>query len=269
MANHKNGDDDLDKAVTDLYSNEELDNITSDPTSFLDAVDEPAEIGDTKFVEEIVLGDEFDETASVIIPRTTNHQYDQISKFKGINYYFKIYNDIYLHHSVESYRNKDNEDTRINLTYIDAEPTRKRSFAWNFLYGALATFFFGAMFIYLGGFEISHFYMMPAGIMLITAGVILTLNFFYRSEDKIIFHSFAGGIPLIELFHKPNQSGYNMFIDILQLHIAQSQLRPGLDIKHRLKIELSDLRRLSEEGVITVESYEHARGLILQHKGYQ
>lgn len=271
MAERKNGDEKLDKAVTDLYSNEELDNITSDPTSFLGEpakIDEPAEVGEPAYAEEIVLGDEFDETASVIIPRKTNHQYDQISKFKGINYYFTIFNEIYLHQTVESFRNKNNEDTRINLTYIDAEPIRKRYFAWNYLYGALATLFFGALLIYLGGFEIARPYMLPAGIVLFTAGINLTLIFFYRTQDKIIYHSFAGDVPLIELFHKPKQSAYTMFIDILQLHIVQAQQRQGLTMKQRLKIELSDLRRLSEEGVITVDVYKHARGLILQHKGY-
>ena len=72
--------------------------ITANPFPDMDQMDS---------ADEIVLGNEFDETASVIIPRSTNHTYMQVNKFRGVKLFFKIYNDIYLHKSVESFRDKN------------------------------------------------------------------------------------------------------------------------------------------------------------------
>ena len=223
-------------------------------------------------VEEIVLGNEFDETASVIIPRKTNHQYIQVSKFRGIKRFFKIFNDVYLHQSIESFRNKNKSDTRLNLTFIDPEPIRKIHFAWNWVYSAYVTIFLGALLIYIGEFSglvLAHPYMLPISVVLITAGMIFSMIFFYRTQDKIIYKSLVGQVPLIEMFNRPNQADFKRFTESLVVYILQSQRRLGLTMKQRLIGELSDLRRLSEEGIITVEAYEQARAIIFKHKEYQ
>lgn len=241
----------------------EQDDITANPFPSMDEMEN---------VEEIVLGNEFDETASVIIPRKTNYEYTQISKFKGIKRSFKIFNDIYLHHSLESFRNKDDTETRINITFLDSVPTRQRHLPLNWLYSALATNTLGLFLIYLGefsGFGIAHPYMLPVGIVLITSGLVCAMIFAYRTQDKMIYQSLIGHVPLIELFNKPKDSDYKSFVDTLATHILQAQKRQGLSMKQRLKGELSDLRRLSEEGEITVECYEQARSLIFKHKEYQ
>ena len=114
---------------------------------------------DMEDVEEIVLGNEFDETASVIIPRATNYEYRQANKFRGVKIAFKIYNDVYMHQAVESFRNKKVSPTRFNLTFINPEPTRKSHFAWNWFFVALVTYFLGSLLVYLGGFsglEVAH-----------------------------------------------------------------------------------------------------------------
>jgi len=245
----------------------DIDIDTFDGSADLSAVSESQPV-----VEEVVLGCEFDETASVIIPRKVNHRYTQKSRVKGIARFFKIYNDIYLHQSIESFRNKNDADTRINLTFLNPEPIRQKHVAWNWLYSALVACLLGVQFIYIGeysNFDIAHPYMLPIGTLIVTAGMIFTQIFFYRTQDKIIYQSYVAQVPLIELFHRPKETDYQIFTGTLELHIRQAQQREGLNMKHRLKGELSDLRRLSEEGEITVEAYEKARAVILNHEEYR
>lgn len=223
-------------------------------------------------VEEVTAGKEFDETASVIIPGKTNHQYKQKSRFKGITHFFKMYNDIYMHITTRSIVNKSNAATRINLTFLNPEPIRQKFFAWNWLYAAMVACLLGVQLIYFGefsDFDMAHPYMLPIGTVLVVAGLLLTQVFYYRTQDKMIYKSLVGQVPLIEVFYRPEQSVYRVFTGVLKLHIVQAQQRSGLNMKHRLRGELSDLRRLSEEGVITNEDYEQARALIFKHKEYQ
>lgn len=230
-----------------------------------------SDMGDMTDVEEIVLGNEFDETASVIIPRATNHEYSQVNKFRRVKLIFKIYNDVYLLKSVESFRDKKAAPTRFNLTFIDPEPIRLIHFAWNWFFVALISYFLGSILTYLGGFsglEIAHSVMLPIGLVLIAVGILSTMIFLYRTQDKFIYHSSVGKTPLISVFNQKERTDYQIFVDTLKLHINQAIERQGLTMLQRLKGELTDLRRLSEEGVITVEAYEQARGLIFKHKEY-
>ena len=230
-----------------------------------------SDMGDMTDVEEIVLGNEFDETASVIIPRATNHEYSQVNKFRRVKLIFKIYNDVYLLKSVESFRDKKAAPTRFNLTFIDPEPIRLIHFAWNWFFVALISYFLGSILTYLGGFsglEIAHSVMLPIGLVLIAVGIFSTMIFLYRTQDKFIYHSSVGKTPLISVFNQKERTDYQIFVDTLKLHINQAIERQGLTMLQRLKGELTDLRRLSEEGVITVEAYEQARGLIFKHKEY-
>ena len=222
-------------------------------------------------VEDVTVGCEFDETASVVIPATIDHKYTQSSKCRGITRYFKIYNKIYMHQAIESLKNNKESNTRINLTFLNPDPVRQKYYAWNWLYSALALCFLSVQIIYIGEysqFEIAHPYMLPIGTLLMTISMILTQIFFYRSQDKMIYRSFVADVPLIELFYKPGDIEYQIFTVKLKLHILQAQNRDELNMKHRLKGELSDLRRLSEEGVILNKTYARARDVILKHKAY-
>lgn len=234
--------------------------------------DQFPDMEDMLAVEEIVLGNEFDETASVIIPRKTNHEYMQANKYRRVKVFFKIYNDVYLHRSVESFGNKKDEATRFNLSFISPEPRRQSHFAWSWFFVALMSYFLGSLLVYLGAFsglEIVHHNMLPIGLVLIVIGMFSTVVFLYRTQDKFIYQSLVGQVPLIEIFNQQKMTNYQIFTETLKLHIEQAQQRQGLTMKQRLKGELTDLRRLSEEGVITVDAYEQARGLIFKHEEYQ
>lgn len=219
-------------------------------------------------VEEVVIGNEFEDTPSVIRPRKTDHRYTQVNKLKGSRRHFKIYNDIFLQHSFESFRNKGSDSTRINLTYIDPDPEHEMHFAWNWLYASLMSFCLGILMFYpstSNGFGAETPYLMGLGILFITASLLSALSFLYRSEDRVTYHSLAGRVPLITLGHRPKRPDYQIFVDIIKLHVSQAQERQGLSKQQRLKGELTELRRLNEEGVITLEAYERARALIFKN----
>lgn len=222
----------------------------------------------SQVVEEIVLGNEFDETASVIIPATIDFTYTQQNKFRGITRFFKIYNDIYLHKSIQSFRNKKIVETRINLTYINSEPVREKFFAKRWFYTALLSGAFAAFFLWIGvsfSSDMMRPYLISLSVIGLTTSVLASLIFYYRSQDKIFFRSNYSEVPLIELFYKPKQPEYLEFVEALKTHIENAQTRQGLSYQQRLKGELTDLRRLNEEGVIETAEYEHARSLILKH----
>lgn len=219
-------------------------------------------------ITEITLSSEIDDDAH-LKPERINLEYVQEQRFKGVRRSFKIFNDTQLYYTLKSFKNKDNKKQRINLSYVSAQPDRECVVAWNWLSTAFATIVWAMLLLYIGIFtQYKQDYIVIVGVLLGTFSMLSMLIFYYRTQDKLIYKSFVGEIPLFEVSN--NKSGnkeLEAFLQSLSSHVETGQ--NSLSMHQRLVGELKDLRRIRDEGTINNEQYESARSLIFKHKAYQ
>ena len=214
-------------------------------------------------------------------PQHIDLEYVQRS-IKGVTRSFVLFDDIYLNHSLsvvnpkafalKFFKNRDKALQRVNLTYLDPKPERLVHIAWDWFLNGLAAIVWAFVIIYVGeytDFAIAYDAMLPAGILLGTFGVIAFMVFYYKTQDKILYRSYIGKVPVLELLHRPRNEDYNNFIDVFEAAIFKAQHRDRMSMKYRLVGELKLLRRLKETGSITNADYEKARGKIFKHKEYE
>jgi len=219
-------------------------------------------------ITEITLSSEFDDDAH-LKPERINFAYVQEQKFKGVRRTFKIFNDTQLHYTHTSFRNKDNKKRRINLSYVNIQPQRDSTVAWNWFSTAFATIVWSMLLFYVGLFtQFKADYIVIVAVLLGTFSMISMLIFYYRTQDKMVYNSFFGNIPLFEVSnHKSGNKEFELFILKLRQHIKSAQDR--MSMHQRLVGELKDLRRIRDEGKITNEQYESARNIIFKHEAFQ
>lgn len=219
-------------------------------------------------ITEITLSSVFDDDEH-LKPEQVNIVYAQEQKFKGVRRAFKIFNDTQLYYTLKSFRHKDNIKHRINLSYVNIQPERECKVAWKWLSTAVATIVWSMLLLYVGLFtQYKADYIVIVGILLGTFSMISMLIFYYRTQDKLIYRSFVGNIPLFELSnHKPGNKEFDSFMEKLRQHIKLAQDK--LSMHQRLVGELKDLRRIRDEGKISNELYETARNIIFKHEAYQ
>jgi hypothetical protein len=219
-------------------------------------------------ITEITLSSVFDDDVH-LKPEHINIEYAQEQKFKGVRRTFKIFNDTQLYYTLKSFRHKDNKMHRINLGYVNIQPERECTVAWKWLSTAVATIVWSMLLLYIGLFtQYKADYIVIVGILLGTFSMISMLIFYYRSQDKLIYRSFVGNIPLFEMSnHKPGNMEFESFMEKLRQHIKLAQGK--LSMHQRLVGELKDLRRIRDEGKISNELYETARNIIFKHEAYQ
>ncbi|UCB56155.1 MAG: hypothetical protein JSW45_06385 [Thiotrichales bacterium] len=219
-------------------------------------------------ITEITLSSEFDDDAH-LKPEHINIAYVQEQKFKGVRRTFKIFNDSQLHYTLESFRHKDNKKHRVNLSYVNIQPERECFVAWSWLSTAFATIVWSMLLFYIGLYtQYKADYIVIVAVLLGTFSMVSMLIFYYRTQDKLIYSSFIGKIPLFEVSnHKSGNKEFDLFMLKLRQHIKASQDR--MTMHQRLVGELKDLRRIRDEGKISNEQYESARDIIFKHEAFQ
>jgi hypothetical protein len=219
-------------------------------------------------ITEITLSSDTDDDEH-LKPERVNIEYVQEQRFKGVRRSFKIFNDTQLYYALKSFRHKDNTNHRINLAYVNKQPERECTVAWKWLSTAFATIVWSMLLLYVGLYtQFKADYIVIVGVLLGTFSMLSMLTFYYRTQDKLIFKSFIGDIPLFEVSnHKPGNSDFDAFMAQLRHHIELAQQR--MSMHQRLVGELKDLRRIRDEGKISNEQYESARAVIFKHEAFQ
>ncbi len=219
-------------------------------------------------ITEITLSSDMDDDEQ-LKPRHINLEYVQEQRFKGVKRSFQIFNDTQLNYGLKSFRYKDNKNHRINLAYVNTQPARECTVAWKWLSTSFATIVWSMLLLYVGLYtQFRADYIVIVGVLLGTFSMLSMLTFYYRTQDKLIFKSFVGDIPLFEVSnHKPGNSEFDAFMAQLRQHIELAQER--MSMHQRLVGELKELRRVRDEGKISNDQYESARTVIFRHEAFQ
>jgi hypothetical protein len=219
-------------------------------------------------ITEITLSSDFDDDSN-IQQESINLEYVQDQKFKGIKRNFVIFNEVQLYYSMKSFRKKENVRHRLNLSYVNQKPERVQMVSWRWLSTAFAGLVWSMLLVYVGYFtQLKADYIVVVGVLLGAFSAISMMIFYYRTQDKLVFSSFVGGVPLFEVGNmKAGNQAFEEFMQTLDAHIEKGQ--NSKTMHQRLSGELIDLRRIRDEGMIDNETYENARSRIFQHEAYQ
>jgi hypothetical protein len=91
--------------------------------------------------------------------------------------------------------------------------------------------------------------------------------FLYQSPNVTEFKSRYGNCVVLSLlYNKPNKKEFKDFIEEIKLRSLSASQVVTIDKKQMLEIEMNELRRLRNEGVIMQHHYADAKARILQIK---
>ncbi|WP_455208581.1 hypothetical protein [Kaarinaea lacus] len=157
----------------------------------------------------------------------------------------------------------------IHLWLLDANPVRKRILHVKYLLTACALMALGWLAYYviqlgIPGFSNPYLYALP--VLPITAGIILLVYMIKLSKHVLLFYSDHGRIPLVEVFYNnPGKNRFNQFAGELINCIHAVKTENYFNEQQILAAELSEHRRLRDEGVISDAVYEEAKNNILTY----
>lgn len=156
----------------------------------------------------------------------------------------------------------------IDLLALEETSQQKTILGWKWFVAGLAAILSMALcLMFLPILDESTLYMASVSIV----GLAVSAGCFFKAykdtSRKQIFHSRSANIPLIELaINNPSKKVFNNFVNKLEELIQSSREGLVISTNNQLAGEMKMLRRLSEEGVLSVSVYKKAKtGLLDKH----
>jgi len=189
----------------------------------------------------------------------------QTAEWKELQQLFRIFDNKFLNINVKN--GKKTTSYNIHLSLLDADPVRKRSFKLRYLLLACALFAVAGLtyrLIQLGTLGFSHPYLYALPILAITAGVIAVVYCIRQYQHALLFYSNHGRVPLVRLlYNSPAKKNFKHFTAVL-INCVHAVKEGGFYNEQQvLAAELSEHRRLRDEGVFSNEVYESAKNNIM------
>ena len=185
----------------------------------------------------------------------------QESRFKGEVRRFEIYNDKFIKINI---RNVFGDKTyHVNMGMLEPWPTLHRRISWRWLLGlsyfGLATLIYG-IYLYLHPDNETIGRLIPFITLLLLLALAALLMFLYSSPNVMEFRSRYGNCPLIGLLkNNPNKQEFRHFTDELKTRVLAASQVVTFNKKQMLDIELKELRRLTNEGILLEQEYQQAK----------
>jgi hypothetical protein len=179
---------------------------------------------------------------------------------------FRVFDNKFL--NVNEKNTGKTKSYNIHLSLLDPNPVRKYSFRIRHLVIACILFGLAGLTYRLmqHGVSIGGPYMFALPISFITAGAIMVVYAVKQYKHVLIFYSNYGRVPLASLlYNNPARKSFKQFAGQLIncIHAVKSGNR--FNDQQALAAELSELRRLKDEGVFLETVYEQAKNNILTY----
>jgi hypothetical protein len=193
--------------------------------------------------------------------KNVNRVMVQESRFKGEVRRFEIYNDKFIKINI---RNVFGDKTyHVNMGMLEPWPTLHRRISWRWLLGlsyfGLATLIFG-IYLYLHPDNETIGRLIPFITLLLLLALAALLMFLYASPNVMEFRSRYGNCPLIGLLkNNPTKQEFRHFTDELKTRVLAASQVVTFNKKQMLDIELKELRRLTDEGILLEQEYQQAK----------
>ena len=196
-------------------------------------------------------------------------EFEQTHQLRGMHRKFTIFNNTQCYQWIKN-KHRRKYKFRLDLAYLDPRPFRLRHIVWKWLYASLSLWLFAVVYTFMGWLDSSSIPSMGifTGILVVAAMTLLT--FFYLSHDTVYFRSQFGKIRLFELANNnPDKDNFRNFINQIVVQINKSKAAKEMNQSQLLASELKELRRLKDENIVPVDSYEKAKVLIFKHEAFK
>ena len=197
--------------------------------------------------------------------KSINRVMVQKSRFKGEVRRFEIYNDkfikIYIHNIFVD------KVYHLNMAMLEPWPSLHRRISWRWLlalgYFSLATLIYIIYLYHHPEREILG-RLIPFITLFLLLALAALLMFLYLSPNVMEFRSRYGNSVLIRLLkNRPNKREFKHFTDELKARVLAAGQAVPFNQTQMLAIELNELRRLTDEGVLLESEYQQAKDRVL------
>jgi len=200
--------------------------------------------------------------------KTANSSLHQESSARGEKRVFEIYNNKFIKVTTNNFMH--NNSYHLNLSMLAPWPVRHRDISWQWL---LAVFYFSittlAYTAYLFYFQESSKLerLLPFIVIFLLLSLGSFLMFLYRSPNVTEFRSRYGNCVVLSLlYNNPEKKEFKAFIEEIKLRSLLASQAIKIDKNQMLDIEMNELKRMRNEGVIAQHHYADAKARILQVK---
>lgn len=198
--------------------------------------------------------------------KTHNSSLHQESNARGEKRIFEIYNNKFIKVTTNNFMS--NKSYHLNLSMLAPWPVRHRNISWQWLlaviYFSITTLAYTGYLLYFqesGKLE----RLLPFIVIFLLLSLASFLMFLYRSQNVIEFKSRYGNcVTLSLLYNNPNRNEFKKFIEEIKLRSLSASQAMKIDKSKMLSIEMNELRRLRNEGVITQNNYADAKARIIK-----
>ena len=224
---------------------------------------EPAEI-DLEAIEDTT---DFSDQENIPVEHI-NFEFEQNNKYRGQHRKMTIFNDTHCYQSVKN-KHQNKFKYRIDISFLDPRPFRQRKVEWKWLYGAAALFLLDAVLYFGGLLDTSSIHLLGLFIGVTVVAIMCLLAFFHYSSDRVYFRSQYGKVRLLEFINmNPDKVAFRNFITKFIMQIKKSKTAKGYNQSKFLARELREIRRLKDEGIVPIASYEKAKERIFKHEAF-
>lgn len=195
-----------------------------------------------------------------------NSSLHQESNARGEKRLFEIYNDKFIKVTTNNIIN--NKSYHLNLSMLAPWPVRHRDISWQWLlavlYFSLTTFAYTAYLFYFQ--ESSKLEkLLPFIVIFLLLSLGSFLMFLYRSPNVIEFKTRYGNCVVLSLlYNNPNKTIFKEFIEEIKLRSLSASQVVKIEKNQMLDIEMNELKRMRNEGVVSEHHYADAKARILQ-----
>ena len=190
----------------------------------------------------------------------------QESPIKGEVRRFEIYNDKFIKINIQNVFG--NKTYHLNMGMLEPWPSLHRRISWRWLLGlsyfSLATVIYV---IYLSQHSNNETLgqLIPFITLFMVLALAALLMFLYQSPNVMEFRSRYGNCVLIRLLkNQPSKQEFRHFTDELKTRVLAASQVVTFNKKQMLDIELNELRRLTDEGVLLEDEYQRAKDRVMK-----
>ncbi len=197
--------------------------------------------------------------------KITNRMLHQKSRALGEQRNFDIYNEKYIK---VMYKGLFGEHKyHLNLAMMEPWPVRHRLIAWRWLlaltYSGITALAFTLYVFFHPGIGTLG-WLLPIIVIFVLLALGSLFLFLYHSPNVIEFRSRYGAAVLISLLYKkPDVASFRHFVEEIKQRILTASGKVRMDKKQMLAIEMKEIRRLRDEGVLDHEACQRAEDRLL------
>jgi len=198
--------------------------------------------------------------------KITNRVMTQESRFKGELRRFEIYNNKFI--KVNIHNIFGDKVYHLNMDIMEPWPVQHRQFSRRWL---LALCYFGLATIIYSAYLVRHpdqhtlIRLLPFIFPFLLMTLASLLMFLYNSPNVLEFRSRYGGCVVVSLLkNNPSAEEFKHFSDEFKTRVLAASQAITFDKQQMLEIEMKELLRLNESGVVLDSEYEKAVARIRQ-----